>query len=177
MYNKAAGKKDLELEKLLDTLYKRLEIEKRKKVYSAKDLKIIPENNFSVSKYKKDLTLALEPLLNIKEYELDSVALFIRNKDEKALEKIKNYINYYKQSILNLLKVPVTEELAPAHLSLINSYSKFVAALELIKKSENDIILAYPGLEEFMKAETEIQSAHDAIDLYLRTYGETWIKD
>ncbi len=143
--------------------------------YSREDINV--SQTFDLNEYKDAVIKSLQPLKNIDEYELDSVALFIKNKDADAKQRLIEYEGYYIQTINNLLKIPVSEEFAPAHIALVNAYLEFVNAMKLIIDSENDIMLAYPGLDLFFRSEADIKSAHIAIDLYFKSKNNTWLNN
>ncbi len=143
--------------------------------YSKEDINI--SQTFNLNEYKGAVIKALQPLKNINEYELDSVALFIKNKDANAKQRLIKYEGYYIQTINNLLKIPVSEDFAPAHIALVNAYLEFVNSIKLIIGSENDIMLAYPGLDLFFRSEADIKSAHIAIDLYFKSKNNTWLNN
>jgi len=119
------------------------------------------------SEYTKKMRRALSPLYKIKEYELDTVAKAIKDADKNAFNTLNEDIELYTQTIGNLLKIPVDENLLVPHLALINAYSKLVASLELISGAKNDIMLAYPGLKLFLEADNEIYEAYDALKMYV----------
>ncbi len=161
---KQSGKDTKELQKLIENEVEQvLNVQIRK--YKKDDLTII--KSFSKQKYKKDMRKALDPLTQITEYELESIAKYIKDNDPEALKNINNDIKLYTQTIINLLQVPIEEKLAIPHLALINAYSKLLASLQLISESKNDIMLVYPGLKLFLEADAEIYSAFDALKLYV----------
>lgn len=161
---KESGKSTEDIEPLVEKEMKKLmDVEYRK--YEREDLSIT--KNFKLEDYKKQMRRALTPLTKIKEYELDTVAKIIDQNDEKSMEILREDEALYTETISRLLQVPVNEDLLVPHLSLINAYSKFLASLQLIERSKNDIILVYPALKIFLEADAEIYSAFDALKIYV----------
>ncbi len=139
-------------------------------MYDSGDIKI--DASVTANDYTKNMRRAIRPLLKIKEYELDTVAKAVKDSDETAFATLNDDIALYTTTINNLLAVAVNQDLAVPHLALINAYSKLVASLELILKSKNDIMLAYPGLKLFLEADREIYSAYDALKLYVELHDK-----
>ena len=161
---KESGKSTKDIESLIEKEMKKLmSVEYRK--YKREDLRIT--KNFNLDDYKKQMRRALMPLTKIKEYELDTVAKIIDQNDKKSIEILKEDEALYTETISRLLQIPVNEDLLVPHLSLINAYSKFLASLQLIERSKNDIILVYPALKIFLEADAEIYSAFDALKIYV----------
>ncbi len=161
---KQNGKNTEELQKLIENEVERV-LNVQIRTYKKDDLRL--DGSFSIRGYKNDMKKALRPLANIKEYELESIAKYIKDNDSVALENIKKDIEIYTKTIVNLLQVPINEELEVPHLALVNAYSKLLASLQLISESKNDIMLVYPGLKLFLEADAEIYSAFDALKLYV----------
>jgi len=140
--------------------------------YIEADINIDKSGATNTAKYKQSLSRALRPLLKVKEYELETVAKIIKENDEESMKILEEDMLLYRKTIENLLKMKVPKELATPHLALINAYSKFLASLQLIKESKNDIILVYPALKYFLEADAEIYSAFDALQLYVKLHSK-----
>lgn len=120
------------------------------------------------SDYTKSMRKALTPLTEVPEYELNTIAKIIKDKDSESLIFLKKDIRLYQKTIDNLLQLEVPEKAVVPHLALLNAYNKLLVSFQLINKSKDDIILTYPALRMFLEADAEIQSAFDALNLYAK---------
>ncbi len=161
---KQSGKDIKDLEKILENEVGRVLTVNFVK-YNKDDLNI--SEDFNLQNYKKNMQEALLPLTKIKDYELNTIALYIKEDKPESAKTLKEDIELYTQSITDLLQVPVSEDITVPQLALINAYSKLLASLQLIERSKNDIMLVYPGLKLFLEADAEIYSAFDALKLYV----------
>ena len=162
--NKQKGKNTKDIEDLIEKESQKL-FKVQYSKYTEQDLKI--SKDFSLTRYRRQMQNALMPLTKIKEYELDTVALIIDKQDKDAMRRLKEDEELYTESINRLLQIPVNKDLLTPQLALINAYSKFLASLQLIEETKNDIILVYPALKMFLEADSEIYSAFDALKIYV----------
>ncbi len=168
LVSKKEGKDTQSIEKELNRLAQSV-LNTDYNLTSKDDLNI--KKNIDLNQYKKEMGKALSKLLQIKEYELDTIAKIVKDKDEQAYLTLAKDIVIYNEVINDLKQIPVNEDLAVPHLQLINSYEKLVTSMELIIKSKNDIILLYPGLKALIEADKGIQAAFEALKWYIEISG------
>ena len=154
------------IDKLSDKILKVHTIE-----ITTKDLKV--KKNINIEKYKQEMKKALTPIQNIKEYELNTIAKAIVNKDESAYKTLAYDISIYRDVVENLKNVEINKNLLTPQLKLINGYQKIVDSLMLILESKNDIILSYPGIKAFNEADANIYSAFEALKFYIDLKNDT----
>jgi len=137
------------------------------------DKDLVVKKNIDLKKYKKEMRKALMPIYKIKEYELNTIAKAIVNKDESAYKTLAYDISIYKEVVENLKNVEINKNLLVPQLKLINGYQRIIDSLMLILESKNDIILSYPGIKAFNEADTDIYSAFEALKFYIDLKNDT----
>ncbi len=134
--------------------------------HNPKELHIAKQIN--PEEYKLGIRRALEPLTELKEYELDTVVKYINEHKPGDLDTLKKDRALYRSAISRLLKLKTNKELSTPQLKLINAYEKIDSAFLLTIKSKNDIILGYPALKRLLEAEKEVYKAFDELKLYFK---------
>lgn len=97
--------------------------------------------------------------------------------DAKILLKLDVVIEGYQKILNGLINTPVTNELASAHLSLINSVNKLLYINESFKKSFSDPTYAFQGLAMYQGAFIEMSQSYEGIKSILKNKNITYTED
>lgn len=129
--------------------------------YTEKDIVIssAPVTTDSARSYKTTVRDALNPILAIDEYELQTYAKAAEKNDVELFKKVSAAGRTYQDVILTLLTIQAPEDATVAHLALINAFSKMSYALSEMGKGYDDVVASFSALKVFGEAEQEVAVA------------------
>lgn len=137
--------------------------------YSAEDIKVVVDaNKANVVNYRDASDKAMNPVIQIEEYELSTYARAIENEDEAETEfaKLRSAANAYRTSAANLLVVPTPKDIVGTHLELANAFYAFGDTLEDMGTVTDDPMLSYVHMRDFLEKEKKINDVFDSLKIY-----------
>ncbi len=139
---------------------------------TATELNIITDTSKpAVEIYKTQLQQALQPIFNLKEYELTIYARAIRDNSKDDFDSLANIATVYNNAALEVLKVPVPKDVSAVHLAIVNSLRKFSVILTELSKGYDDPAASLSGTANFSQAEEELGRAFEDLKTYFILKG------
>lgn len=137
------------------------------KTYAASDVRTDPDTSKDrVLSYRADLRVALEPLLQNKELELDIFASYVETKDKKYLSALRNTSDNYRQAITNTEKVVAPADAASYQASILTSMSQFSSMLDALADHADDPFASAALLKSYMIAQDSMIASFNSIGMY-----------
>jgi len=133
----------------------------------AQELNITTDTNKpTVEVYKAELQQALQPIFNLKEYELTIYARAIRDNSKQDFDSLAEIATVYNNAALEALKVAVPTDVSAVHLAIVNSLRKFSVILTELSKGYDDPAASLSGTANFTQAEEELGRAFEDLKTY-----------
>jgi len=120
--------------------------------------------------YFKDFDLTFKPFRSRKETEIDIVTQTFRDQNYDELKKLDEHIALYNSMIEKLKATKTPPSLQGFHISVLNYFSQFKLAAELMRNAANDPILTLLAVRERMNLFKEFEN-------FLKTSEEKIIKE
>ncbi len=135
--------------------------------YTIDDIKTtIEPTEANVIDYRNTLDKAMDPVIQIDEYELSTYARAVEQESKEEYAKLINASNAYKAVSVNLLIVPTPTDITSKHLELINIFTSFADTLENMGTSADDPIGSYVYMRDFLEKEEQIDDIFDSLRIY-----------
>ncbi len=139
----------------------------KSRTYAASDIKTDPDTSAArVLSYRADLRIALEPLLENKEYELDIFARYVESKDTKNLSALRAAVKNYRLAIANTEKVVAPADAASYQASILSALDKFATTLEALADNATDPFASAALLKSYVGAQDGMVVSFNAIGKY-----------
>jgi hypothetical protein len=125
-----------------------------------------------VLRYRSDMRVAFDPMINAEEHELTLYGGYIDSGDPLWLDRLMKAAENYRIVEKNLLAVSVPQDAAPEHLRATNAIGAFAENLERMVRFANDPLASMALLRSYNDREREFDLAFDAlIKYYARKVG------
>lgn len=138
--------------------------------YPTHTIEEIPKQTITSKKtiltYREQVRVALAPLKEVPEYELQIYARAVDKNDQKDFETLARVAKIYSAVAKKLLDIETPNEIAQNHVDFINGLSYTSVALEGMSKGYDDVIGSYRALGHFGKAERQLKMAQEALRVY-----------
>lgn len=139
-----------------------------KDVYTLNDIVIIQNpTQEAIQNYADDFLSIFSQKTNLQN-DLITFSNALQNKDADELAKLQLSMDAYQQRVQALLLVPVPEEIAPAHLGLINTFNGLTADAEKMGTLFADPMNALVGLNSYLRNENLSIEYSQQIGLYFK---------
>ncbi len=137
------------------------------KTYASSDIHTVPDISKERSlAYRADLRVALEPLLENKDNELELYGLYIETKDAQYLNKLRAASANYKLAIANTEKVVAPVDAAVYQAAILNSMSQFSATLDAMTANATDPFASSALLKTYLNAQDSMLGSFNLIGRY-----------
>jgi len=144
------------------------------RTYSQADIETVSDTSLSRTLlYRNDLRIALEPLLENTDYELEVFAYYLDTNDATYLDKLSRMSENYRTATENSLGVVVPSDAVAYHVDILNALSEFEATLAQMTKHADDPYAAAALLRTFNTAEIHMLTSFNALAGYFRDYSRS----
>jgi hypothetical protein len=127
------------------------------KIYAPEDIETDADTSYErMLAYRKDLQVALEPLLGNKGYELSIFANYIDTADQKYVSELKTIAQNYRAALDKAAQVVVPQDAAAQHISILNALSQFSTTIERMSQHADDAFAAAALLSTYQNSETNL---------------------
>jgi hypothetical protein len=134
---------------------------------TVKDIKIGEAiDKISVEIYKDALYQVMQPLFDLKEYELTIYAKAVRDNSKQEFDRLPRIATLYKQAGDNALSITAPRDISAVHLDIINSLYRFSVILNELAKGYDDPAASLSGVANFTQAESQFGNAFDNLKTY-----------
>ncbi len=145
---------------LINSIANKISKKDNLKIYTSKDLKIIPDSYVNLKNYGNEIaTIFLKYTQNPKaDYNVVNILnKIITTKDNKYYSELEPSILAYKDISKKLLGVSTPKSSAVVHLAMINIYETIATSLEDIVKSPNDSLRGLIGVSRYNQQIKQVQ--------------------
>ena len=144
------------------------------RTYSPADIETVSDTSLSrMLLYRNDLRIALEPLLQNTEYELEVFAYYLDTNDVSYLDELSRMSENYRIATENVLEVVVLSDAVAYHVGILNALSEFEATLAQMTRHADDPYAAAALLRTFNTAEINMLTSFNALAGYFRDYSRS----
>lgn len=119
--------------------------------------------------YRADMRVALAPLLDNTEPELDIYGKYVETSDPSYLTKLVAAAKNYRLAAEQASKVVVPRDAVNYHTDILNALSQFAATLDAMASHGEDVYGSVALLRNYNTAEQKVFNAFDALSAY---YGQ-----
>jgi len=133
-------------------------------VYTRND--ILTSDSSSSTTYASDFNSAIEPVLEVAEYELATYGRAIEEGSTEDFEKLLDASVVYKDIADTLLEIEVPKDAVVEHLDLINSFETFSRILSSMSDGDSDPVSTLVMTRDFFEGEDAIKVAYSQINIY-----------
>ena len=154
-------------EKLADNIAESLRASVSYKVYTSADVKTDADTSYErMLAYRKDLQVALEPLLGNPGYELTIFANYFETKDTTYLEELRASVQNYRNAIENAAQVVVPSDAISYHVEVLNSLSEFSSVVGRLSEHADDAFAVAALLRTYNDSEARLMTAFNSLATY-----------
>ena len=144
--------------------------EEKQALYTIDDVLVNPNTGDVVKEsYRKAFVKASSPLTRLGEYDLSLVALYAETNETEYLEELQKNAGLYQQFVDAAIKISVPQDIAPAHLEIINSADLLRRNIETMATADVDPLGALIASGDYRNDEIVVQEATYALALYFRS--------
>ena len=144
------------------------------RTYSSADIETVSDTSLSRTLlYRNDLRIALEPLLQNTEYELEVFAYYLDTNNAIYLNELSRMSENYRATTENVLGVVVPGDAVTYHVGILNALSEFEATLAQMTKHADDPYAAAALLRTFNTAEINMLTSFNALAGYFRDHSRS----
>jgi hypothetical protein len=137
------------------------------RTYVSSDVATISDTSKDrVLNYRADLRIALEPLLENKQNELELFAQYVDTKDTQHLKDLRTASANYKRAILNTEKVVAPADAASYQAAILTAMSEFAATLDALVENASDPFASAALLHSYLAAQDNMLASFDLIGKY-----------
>jgi len=141
------------------------------RTYDKEDILVDADTSLSrMLSYRNDLRIALEPLLQNIEYELEVFAYYLDTNNVSYLDELSRMSENYRTATENVLGVVVPSDAVAYHVGILNALSEFEATLAQMTRHANDPYAAAALLRTFNSAEVNMLTSFNALAGYFREH-------
>ncbi len=145
------------------------------KIYSATDIHVIGDSSESALRnYANTAGESMKKSYVSGDSELTILSNTVSNNDNSQLEKLTPIIKGYKQSLKDLLAIPVPARLLSIHLQMINSISEVETKIEAFQYFTTDPIRAGMGISTYEASVNKMADAFKAVADFYAQQGITF---
>lgn len=94
----------------------------------------------------------------------------LKNNDPDEMRNLDYYINFYNESLVEILGLPVPKDLAIAHIHLLNSMKGYVEILRAMRRVFTDPFAAATGLKRYEEVLASLRDARDEISAVFKKH-------
>jgi len=154
-------------QKIAEGVASSLRAEVSYKTYTAADIKTDADTSYErMLAYRKDLQIALEPLLKNKGYELSIFANYIESADQKYVNDLKAIVQNYRAALESAGKIAVPQDALTQHLGILNALSQFSTTVERMSQHADDAFAAAALLRTYNDSEANLFLSFNSLASY-----------
>jgi hypothetical protein len=137
------------------------------KTYTTGDIHTVEDNSKERAfTYREDLKIALAPLLDNKDYEIDLFGKYIETKDPNYLSALRAAAANYRRAIANTELVVAPTDAATYQAGILTAMNKFAATLEVMADNATDSIASAALLRTFLDAQDTMLTSFNSVAKY-----------
>lgn len=127
------------------------------KTYASIDIQTDADTSYErMLQYRKDLQIALEPLLENKGYELNIFANYIDTADQSYRDELRASVQNYRTALDNASRLVVPQDAVAHHIAILNALSQFSTTVERMSQHADDAFAAAALLSTYQNSETNL---------------------
>lgn len=134
---------------------------------SAQDIATDADTSYErMLRYRADLRIATEPLLQNQEAEFSVFARYVETGNEMYLDEMRDIASRYEEAARRAKAMEVPEDAVLYHVDIVNALNEFAAVLDTMARFANDPIASISLLRAYNTAEQHMFTSFDALSIY-----------
>jgi hypothetical protein len=137
------------------------------KTYALADIKTGSDTSYqAMLDYRAAMRVALAPLLDNSQNELDLYAKYIETSDESYLNMLSAQVQNYQTALSAAAAVPVPRDAVNYHKDVLNALSQFTATITAMSSHTGDVLAQAALLRAYNDAEADMYNSFNNLSRY-----------